>query len=629
MSLTIVLGAYGCSTPATRTASVDEQTILPPVAVVEVPDDEQEENILYPAEEELLQRILNYYDDAVVAHDQLDFGLAETKVDSALVLIRQIDIDQVEDEGLVSRFKSAVFSLGRERGLIISESEEIAQQDYTSWLDELDNIENFKSGRWTDEDLRKIVMRVALKSDVPIEYNERVKKAIYFFQTNRRKEMVKWLGRSGKYISLMQEIFDEEGLPHDLVYLSMIESGFNPKAYSRAHAVGLWQFIYSTGKLYGLKRNEWIDERKDPVKATRAAARHLKDLYEMYGDWNLVFAAYNCGPARINRLFRANPNISYWDINLPRETQGYVPFFMAAVIISKEPEIFGFENIEPDDPMEYDVVEAHPYTPLKVIAQSAGCTEADIKDLNAEILRDRTPVGKETYEVRIPKDTRNAFLTAYASYSPEKYQPPRVSTYRVRRGDTPSTIARRFGVSVSSLMRANNIRNPRKLRIGQRLNIPGTVATASTSGSSGSTVAVTPVVSRDDAVKYKVQRNDTLGIIAERFHTNVATIQTLNKMGRSTRIYLGQSILVPKQNSQVGESASNQTAESTSKPVASGNSLSATQSDHVIYVIKKGDSLYEIAQNYGVSYKDIMVWNKIRNHRQIKPGQEIIIKTKG
>ena len=117
------------------------------------------------------------------------------KLTSALVLIRQIDIDQVEDEGLVSRFKSAVFSLGRERGLIISESEEIAQQDYTSWLDELDNIENFKSGRWTDEDLRKIVMRVALKSDVPIEYNERVKKAIYFFQTNRRKEMVKWLGR--------------------------------------------------------------------------------------------------------------------------------------------------------------------------------------------------------------------------------------------------------------------------------------------------------------------------------------------------------------------------------------------------------------------------------------------------
>ena len=165
---------------------------------------------------------------------------------------------------------------------------------------------------------------------------------------------------------------------------------------------------------------------------------------------------------------------------------------MAAVIISKEPEIFGFENIEPDDPMEYDVVEAHPYTPLKVIAQSAGCTEADIKDLNAEILRDRTPVGKETYEVRIPKDTRNAFLTAYASYSPEKYQPPRVSTYRVRRGDTPSTIARRFGVSVSSLMRANNIRNPRKLRIGQRLNIPGTVATASTSGSSGSTVGCDP-----------------------------------------------------------------------------------------------------------------------------------------
>lgn len=628
MSLAIVLGIYGCSTPGTRTASVDEQTVLPPVVEIDVPEDEQDGSLLYPAEEELLQRILSYYDDAITAHDQLDFGMAETKVDSALVLIRQVDIEQIEDEELVSRFKNAVFSLGRERGLIISESEEIAQQDYTSWIDELDDIENFKSGRWSDEDLRKIIMRVALKSDIPIEYNERVKKAIYFFQTNRRKEMAKWLDRRNRYISLMHEILDEEGLPHDLVYLSMIESGFNPNAYSRAHCVGLWQFYYSTGKMYGLKRNEWMDERRDPVKSTRAAARHLKDLYNMYGDWNLVFAAYNCGPARINRYYRANPDVSYWDMNLPRETQGYVPFIMAAIIISKEPELFGFDNIDENEPLKYDVVEAHPYTPLKVIAESAGVTETEIKELNPELLRGRTPAGKNSYEVRIPIGARNTFTTAYANYKPEKYSPPRVSTYRVRRGDTPSTIARRFGVSVSSLMRANNISNPRKLRIGQRLRIPGTVASSSSSSSSSSAkVTVTPVVSRDDAVKYKVQRNDTLGIIAERFHTNVATIQSLNKMGRSTRIYVGQSILVPKQDAQTKKAAPTQTAEKTS--AAAGNTQSTTQSGHVVYVIKEGDSLYEIAQNYGVNYKDIMVWNKIRNHRKIKPGQEIIIKTKG
>ena len=610
---------FGCSSLLLRkTADIPESANEPAIELAEAPADSSSR---YENEEMLLDTIIQYRSQAQDAHVNFDFGLAETMIDSAFMVLNTIEIDHIGDEDLVDRIKSTVFSLGKELGNILSETDKISKEDYTSWIDELENIEDFKSGRWSDEELRKIVVRISLKSDVPIDYTEQVKKAIYFFQTNRRKEMTKWLQRSGTYLPMLREILAEEGLPQDIAYLSMIESGFNPNAYSRARAVGLWQFIYSTGRLYGLKRNEWIDERKDPVKSTRAAAKHLKDLYNIYYDWNLSMAAYNCGPARVTRQYNKTPDIDYWDMTLPSETRSYVPFFMAALIIAKEPELFGFENIVYDEPFEFEEVEVHPYTSLSKAAKCAGVDVDELRALNVELSRDRTPAGNEMYALKIPVGTKERFAQEYARLEIEKYVPPRVSTYKVKKGDTLSGIARKFNISLTSLMRENNLKNQHRLSIGQSLRLPGSAKDIEVSTMEVASRPLRQSVSaaNGDADTYTVRKNDTLSLIADKFKTSVANLQKLNDMGRSTRIYVGQQLNVPQSGrSEVAVSSARQAAAIDTEP------------EQITYIVQEGDSLYDIARTYSVDYKDIKRWNKIKDPRKIQPGQKIIIKrTKG
>ncbi len=583
---------------------------------------EQPETRRYLEEENLLARIVSYYEDAGIALAEGDYPLAETLLDSAAVISADIDIESIDDPDLAFKLRETLAFLFQEYGAIFTEVDRIKREEPMAWLDELSasDPEQFKNGIWHDDELRKIVQKIALRCDVPIDYNEQVKKAIYFFQTVKRKEMEKWMRRSGRFLPLIHDILEEEDLPLDMAYLAMIESGFSARAYSRARASGLWQFIYSTGRLYGLDRTQWLDERRDPVKATKAAVQHLKDLYKMYNDWRLVMAAYNCGPTRVTRQHRAG-NDDFWTMTLPRETRNYVPSFMAAVVISKAPELFGFDNIETEAPMSFDVVNAPPYMSLSDAAACAGVTLDDIKELNTELLRDRTPAGKEDYALRIPAGTRGRFVTELAKIPRDKYIPPQVSTYRVRRGDTLSQIAERFRVSVSNLMAVNGISNPRRLRAGQQLKIPGKSGGSSSSTASAS--AVTRQVSsseveeaRDDTFTYTVRRNDSLWLIANRNNTTISMLQALNGLGRSSKIVPGQKILVPRESGETQIADSNVFLRGPTPP------------GEITYIIRNGDTLYEIAKKYKVSYKDIMTWNRIKNHRTIKPGQKIIIRTK-
>ena len=595
-------------------------SIEPPVAPLESEKDSANVEASYFEEEEaLLARILDYYDEALAAYDDADYGFAETKLDSAAVLASEIDLNEITDDSLSERYRNTLAALFQEYGKIFNDVDRIKQEEPLAWLDELtaSDPEQFKNGKWEDDELKKIVRNISLRCDVPIDYNDQVKKAIHFFQTQRRNEMVKWQERSGRYLTMMHEKLEEEDLPLDIAYLSMIESGFSPKAYSRARASGLWQFMYSTGRLYGLTRTEWLDERRDPIKSTQAAVQHLKDLYKMYGDWRLVLAAYNCGPARVSRQFRAG-NDDFWTMNLPRETKNYVPSVMAAVIISKAPELFGFEDIDTEIPLEFDLVEVHPYTDLTDAAACAGVDLAVIKDLNTELLRNRTPAGKDKYSLRIPKDTKERFITAYAKIPEEKYNPPRVDIHVVRSGETLSGIAEKYKVSLARLMTVNSLSNSdaRRLRVGRQLRIPGTTSSASSSSKTTS-ARVTPqevTAASRNTLNYTVRKNDSLWLIANRYNTSASMLQALNKMGSSSKIIPGQVILVP----QGGSTAAIAQSTVTNAAVKS--------SEEITYVIKRGDTLYEIAQKYNVSHKEIMEWNKIKNHRIIRPGQRIVIK---
>lgn len=300
------------------------------------------------------------------------------------------------------------------------------------------------------------------------------------FETKRRDFFARAFDRSGRYVPLMMEILEEEGLPPELAYLPLIESAYRPDAVSHAGAVGPWQFIQGTGKRYGLRMDRYVDDRRDPEKSTRAAARYLKDLYEMFGNWSLSLAAYNTGEMRISRIQDTRGVDSFWDMMeqgyLHPETRDYVPMFFAIVQIARAPQTYGFDDIV-DDPVSFEIVKVDRSVSLDKIAELAGASAREVIELNPALIRRVTPPDRDGYEIRIPAGSSQTFATRYAKwtrYAAASKQPVAsgAAVYRVRKGDTPASIAKRFGVSVETLMRLNGWKDPRRLIPGQRVRFP-------------------------------------------------------------------------------------------------------------------------------------------------------------
>lgn len=386
--------------------------------------------------------------------------------------------------------------------------------------------------------------------DIPITINHAVERWLEYFQTDGRENFAIYLSRAGRYEPMMRAIFRDAGLPEDMVYISLIESGFSPRAYSRARAVGLWQFISSTGRLYGLKISYWVDERRDPLLATKAAAAHLKDLYEEFGSWYLAAAAYNGGPTRVRRGIRRTGSDDFWTLSdrryLRRETRNYVPKLIAAALIAKQPEHFGFIGIQQAEPLAYDIVQVPDATSLDVIADAAGAELRELVELNPQVLRGVTPPGQR-YSVRVPPGRGQQFALNYAKVPASK----RVTWVQhvVRRGDTLSEIAAAYGVSVSAIRAANKGVNPRRLRIGQRLIIPraGKLPRyASTRTVTARRTAPRPVEpQRPDGpyVTYRVQSGDSLWAIAKRYAVTARELMRWNGLTTS-RIYPGDEVRI-------------------------------------------------------------------------------------
>jgi membrane-bound lytic murein transglycosylase D len=342
--------------------------------------------------------------------------------------------------------------------------------------------------------------------DLPNLDHPRIDYWIDRFTTSKRGEFERFLKRSGRYVPMISEKLTERGMPQDLIYLAMIESGFNPTAYSHAHASGLWQFIAETGQRYGLTVNRVIDERNDPVKSTDAALDYLTYLHNRFGSWYLAAAGYNTGENRVGRIMREVTGSEkgreedfyrIWD-RLPRETRDYVPLMIAAARISKEPHKYGFENVELESPLAFDEVRTEPGSTLEAVAKAAGATLSEVRRLNPHLKAGRTPTDR-TMGVRVPQGTQHAFAANWPRVRAEQQalaqrtaaQPARTAarqpakqparqparrpaanrTHQVRQGENLTTIARRHGTSVTALRSANNLRNDR-IRAGQTLRIP-------------------------------------------------------------------------------------------------------------------------------------------------------------
>jgi membrane-bound lytic murein transglycosylase D len=400
-----------------------------------------------------------------------------------------------------------------------------------------------------NEDLRRTTEEAvqAEANDFPVELNDQVLACIDLYTGRLRDWFSGALARGGRYLPRIREIFQAEGVPQDLAYLAMVESAFRPTALSRAKARGVWQFIPATGKRYGLEQDWWVDERSDPEKATQAAARYLKQLHTMFGDWNLAMAGYNAGEFTVSKGLQRYQATDFWQLArtraLRRETKNYVPLIHAAIVVAKAPDKYGFD-VQPETTPAFETVTVEGAYDLRLLAECAGGSLEQIQSLNPALRRLATPATRR-YDLRVPEGSAAAVRTCIDSTPAERRV--RFRAHTVARGETLSSIASRYGIRVSDMASANNIPTSKRLSIGTELIIPIDPRTpAVASREPAATSPSTTVVSGPNGtakIAYRIRPGDTLGTIASQYGTTIRDLQTWNGL-RSTRIVAGDTLTI-------------------------------------------------------------------------------------
>ena len=471
---------------------------------------------------------------------------------------------------------------------------------YTSRLNTIDSSMQFLSADLIRRDIAQItsenesiemgMTKFTIIDDreghIPLVTNSQVESYIRYFQGKGRKGFNIWLKRYVQYKDLILPILDQYDLPEELIVVSMIESGFDPKAVSKAKAVGLWQFMYLTGKQYGLNRNWYIDERQDPIKSTHAAAKYFQDLYNEFEDWYLVLAAYNTGPGRLNRALKLHETSDYWQLySLPKDTKNYIPYYLSSAIILQNPEKYGFK-IPKSNPLKFDEVEIEKSSDLNVLAKAADTRVSTIKKLNPELRQPATP-NNGPYSLNIPFGRKESFYKKFnAIPDNEKFAVQKVE-HRVQKGENLSSIAAKYRVLKADLQTINNITNANNISIGQVLKIPV----------KGGIYANYP-----EKIIYKVKTGDQLGFIAEKYNTRASEIRKWNGMkANDSSIYPGQKLTL----------------------FVKGQPVEDTPKKNV-YIVKSGDNLSIIAKNYNTTISKIKSWNSMKSST-IYPGQKLTI----
>ena len=444
---------------------------------------------------------------------------------------------------------------------------------------------------------------------LPQDMNGRVSLWIEYFQGRGRERMQTYLERSSRYLPKMKEILKSHGLPEDLVYIALIESGFSSKATSRARAVGFWQFVRATGRHYGLKQNYYVDERRDFVFSTEAAAKYLKALYNLFGSWYLAIASYNVGENRVKRLVMKHYTRNFWDLaqrgRLPKETINYVPKFLAARLIAKHPERYGFDDVVYRPPLSYSEFSTGGRSlSLRKLADRVQVSYSILEDLNPSYKRGVVPNGGKGI-IRVPKFVKKETLMSGLKGSlvdVRKVAGSSLRTHRVRPGDTLSHIAQRYGTSIRSIREVNNLRRSSILYAGKKLKIP--------LGGYYPKKYSKKMKRKAGEQIYRVRRGDNLYNIARRFGVTIGSLKKRNRLGRGSLLVVGKVLIVPLKGAS---------------RVRGRGSSSVARGRVRHHVVQPGETLIKIARRYGVSLKKLTRTNRMSRRSLLAVGKRLKI----
>lgn len=530
-----------------------------------------------------------------------------------------------------NKITSPVSSLSTDPELLLVEAE--PEQCLTEELEALR-----QTGSWQTQNALTFQDSTKITSyDFPIVLNKQVEAYLDIFKNKQKKTFGRWLARSGKYLPMFKKELRDAGLPEDLAYLAMIESGFSQRAHSRAKAVGLWQFMRGTGKEYNLRIDRYVDERRHAEKSTKAAVAFLSDLYARFGDWHLAVAGYNAGAGKIGKGLKRYKTDNFWSLAEHRylrlETKRYVPKLIAAILIAKNPKQYGFSNIKYEPPLEYETLRVGPGLNLDAVATICGTNSKVIKKLNQELKTGRTPLNKSLYDVQIPvgkKELAEANLPRLHSVVSTGYK-----THVIRKHDNLSKICKRYNINKTTLLKVNNLRSS-KLIAGNHLRIPyrSTRYRLLAKGNTGN-------VATNDLILHTIQSGESISRIADKYNVPAELIVSWNGLKNIHKIRVGQQLALYIDDGD--KTIAYKKQQPTPKRIAKASLVNdasiiilAEQKKFSIadkkpsntrvswYQVRRGDSLWTIARKFNLSTKQLKSWNKLKSNR-IQPGIKLKI----
>lgn len=527
---------------------------------------------------------------------------ARDNFDKAVDVLMQGPVDIRADERLQRQFNKIVESVHRLEMAAFKEGDGFSEQKTEpAPIDEANDVTfpvDPEIKAKAEAELKQI------RSDIPLVINDYVASYINFYSTRGKATLIRGWKRAGRYQAMIRRVFAEEGMPQDLIYVAQAESGFHPLAISRVGARGMWQFMHYTAPGYGLKRNWWVDERQDPEKSTRAAAKYLKDLYNQFGDWYLAIAAYNSGGGNVQRAVVRTGYADFWELYrrnvLPTETKNYVPIIVAITIIAKNPGQYGLSESLTDIPEEVDSVLVDYAVDLRLVAEAIDAPAELLAELNPSLLRRTTPKDDE-YRLTLPAGTKERYLTSIESIPRDKRVLWRY--HKVTEGESLSALAKKYRTTSQAIAEVNNLQGG-ELQAASRLVIPVTSGRAT----AGSSYAKKPT-------RYTVRKGDTVLTVADDFGVPPERVRRWNRLkGNSLR--KGRRLLIYK---PVGP------GEVVAEPKTEQASKKRTTAKQTTHRVKGGETLSSIASRYGTTVAELRRHNG-RAGNVIKAGEVIVVR---